>query len=176
MHSRKSTVGTRGNRSSSDKGALLGKCSMFVRKLWMGEVLAEAPATGQLSSQALGTYAFLIALLSVFYLSNASLVLSHYDLGWHLAAGELIRNEARIPIQDPWSFTLGTKQWFNLSWLWDVVASTIFKSTGYGGLVVLVVACGILIAGVLATACLRSGASALAACMATFTACLLYPA
>jgi hypothetical protein len=140
------------------------------------DVLTDSPATDRLPSPVWGTYAFLISLLSVFYLSNASLVLSHYDLGWHLAAGELIRNEARIPIQDPWSFTLGTKQWFNLSWLWDVVASTIFKSTGYGGLVVLVVACGILIAGVLATACLRSGASALAACMATFTACLLYPA
>lgn len=71
-------------------------------------VLADPPLTGQQSSQVLGTYAFLISLLSLFYVSNASLLLSHYDLGWHLAAGELIRNEARVPFQDPWSFTLGT--------------------------------------------------------------------
>jgi len=140
------------------------------------EVLAKSSATDRLSSRDLGTYAFLISLLSVFYLSNASLVLSHYDLGWHLAAGELIRTEARIPFQDPWSFTLGTRQWFNLSWLWDVVASTIFQSGGYGALVALVLACGILIAGYLTAACLGSGASAFAACIATFAACLLYPA
>lgn len=149
---------------------------MSDRKSWVGEVLAGSPATGRLSSQTLGTYAFLISLLSVFYVSNTSLLLSHYDLGWHLAAGELIRTEARVPFQDPWSFTLGTKQWFNLSWLWDVIASVIFKSAGYGGLVVLVVACGALIVGYLASACLGSGASALAACIATFAACLLYPA
>ncbi|MGJ5178481.1 hypothetical protein ACQR16_19640 [Bradyrhizobium oligotrophicum] len=154
---------------------------MSERTLSVREVLAESPAAGLQASQtfgtqAFGTYAFLISLLSVFYVSNASLLLSHYDLGWHLAAGELIRNEGHVPFQDPWSFTLGTKQWFNLSWLWDVAASMVFKSAGYGGLVVLVVACGALIVGCLASACLGSGASALAACIATFAACLLYPA
>lgn len=144
--------------------------------VWGREVLAGPPVAGPQSPQVLGTYAFLISLLSLFYLSNASLLLSHYDLGWHLAAGELIRNEARIPFQDPWSFTLGTKQWFNLSWLWDVVASMIVQSTGYGGLVALVIACGALIVGYLTSGCLGSGASALAACIATFAVCLLYPA
>lgn len=139
-------------------------------------MLADSSVTGRQSSQVLGTYAFLISLLSLYYLSNASLLLSHYDLGWHLAAGELIRNEARVPFQDPWSFTLGTKQWFNLSWLWDVVASTIVKSAGYGGLVAMVVACGALIVGYLTSACLGSGASALATCIATFAVGLLYPA
>nr|WP_246791588.1 hypothetical protein [Bradyrhizobium commune] len=124
----------------------------------------------------LGTYAFLISLLSIFYISNASLILSHYDLGWHLAAGDLIRSEAHVPFQDPWSFTLGTKQWFNLSWLWDVIASVVFKYAGYGGLVGLVVLCGALIVGYLTCACLAAGASALAACIAIFMTCLLYPA
>lgn len=124
----------------------------------------------------LGTYAFLISLLSVFYISNASLILSHYDLGWHLAAGDLIRSEAHVPFQDPWSFTLGTKQWFNLSWLWDVIASLIFQYAGYGGLVGLVVVCGALIVGYLTSACLAVGASSLAVCIAIFMTCLLYPA
>ncbi|WP_316204249.1 MULTISPECIES: hypothetical protein [unclassified Bradyrhizobium] len=157
--------------------ALLGrqKYNMCEQTLPGREVLATSAATDQPPSHHLGTYAFLISLLSVFYLSNASLVLSHYDLGWHLAAGDLIRTEERIPFQDPWSFTLGTQQWFNLSWLWDVVASTIFKFSGYAGLVVLVLVCGILIAGYLTSACLRSGASAFAACIGTFAVCLLYP-
>jgi len=61
--------------------------------------------------------------LSIFYLCNASVLLGHLDLGWHLAAGNLIRSQGFIPSQDPWAFTLGDKQWFNLSWLWDVLAS-----------------------------------------------------
>ncbi|MBR1089390.1 hypothetical protein JQ621_18160 [Bradyrhizobium manausense] len=134
-----------------------------------------AGPSGATPPSTFGTYAFLISLLSVFYISNASLILGHYDLGWHLAAGDLIRSEAQVPFQDPWSFTLGTRQWFNLSWLWDVIASLIFKYAGYGGLVGLVVACGALIAGYLTSACLRAGASGLAACIAIFATCLLYP-
>nr|WP_246767919.1 hypothetical protein [Bradyrhizobium sp. CCBAU 53340] len=135
-----------------------------------------AGPSGTTPSSTLGTYVFLISLLSVFYLSNASLILSHYDLGWHLAAGELIRSEAHVPFQDPWSFTLGTKQWFNLSWLWDVIASLIFEYAGYGGLVGLVVVCGALIIWYLTSACLGTGASALAICVAIFAACVFYPA
>ena len=140
--------------------------------------MLQTPAgpSGAAAPSTLGTYAFLISLLSVFYISNASLILSHYDLGWHLAAGDLIRRQAQVPFQDPWSFTLGTKQWFNLSWLWDVIASLICQYAGYGGLVGLVVACGALIVGYLTSACLGAGASSLAACIAIFVTGLLYPA
>ncbi|SFI35029.1 hypothetical protein [Bradyrhizobium sp. Gha] len=123
-----------------------------------------------------GTYAFLITFACAFYLSNAPLLLGHYDLGWHLAAGDLIRAHAAIPFQDPWSFTLGDKQWFNLSWLWDVIASRLVQSTGLTGLVLLVVACGGMIVGCLASACLGRGASAISVCIAVFAAGLLYPA
>ena len=34
--------------------------------------------------QGIGLYVFLIAFMSVYYLSNAQFLLSHYDLGWHL--------------------------------------------------------------------------------------------
>ncbi|MEA2831325.1 MAG: hypothetical protein QOF22_2073, partial [Bradyrhizobium sp.] len=77
-------------------------------------------ATG--NSKSFGIYLFLISFACVYYLSNATLLLGHYDLGWHLAAGDLIRDRGNIPFQDPWSFTLGDKQWYNLSWLWDVIA------------------------------------------------------
>lgn len=132
-----------------------------------------AGPSGATPSSTLGTYAFLISLLSVFYISNASLILSHYDLGWHLAAGDLIRSQAQVPFQDPWSFTLGAKQWFNLSWLWDVIASLIFEYAGYGGLVGLVVACGALIVLYLTSACSGAGASPLAVCIAIFATSLL---
>ena len=123
-----------------------------------------------------GLYVFLISFVSVYYLSNASHMLGHYDLGWHLAAGDLIRHRGEIPFQDPWSFTLGDKQWYNLSWLWDVVASVLFQYAQFGGLTLFVVACGAVIVGYLASLCLSAGASTLAVCISVFLACLLYPA
>jgi hypothetical protein len=57
-----------------------------------------------------GIYVFVIAFARVYYLINAPLLLSHWDLGWHLAAGDLIRDQGHIPVQDPWSFTSGGRQ------------------------------------------------------------------
>jgi hypothetical protein len=96
-------------------------------------------------------------------------------LGWHLAAGDLIRERGHIPFQDPWSFTLGDRQWYNLSWLWDVIASALFQYTKFGGLVLFVVACGAVIVRYLTSVGLRSGASTIAVCISVFSACLLYP-
>ena len=111
----------------------------------------------------------------MYYLSNTSLLLGHYDLGWHLAAGDLIRERGNIPLQDPRSLTLADRQWYNLSWAWDVMASALFQYTKFSGLIFLVVACGAAIVGYLASACLSSGASALAVSISVFSACLLYP-
>jgi hypothetical protein len=126
--------------------------------------------------QKCGIYVFLISIASAYYLLNAPILLGHYDLGWHLAAGDLIRARGSIPSHDPWSFTAGAKPWINLSWLWDVIASFLFQETGFGGLVLLTVACGAAIAGNLAAIGLRSGASAVAVCIAVLSASLLYPA
>src|SRR5580693_8986466 len=86
-----------------------------------------------------GIYIFLISFACVYYVANAPLMLGHYDLGWHLAGGDLIRDRGNIPFQDPWSFTLADKQWYNLSWLWDVIASVIFQYAKFSGLLLFVV-------------------------------------
>src|SRR5665213_2142688 len=122
-----------------------------------------------------GIYIFLISFASVYYLSNTELLLGHWDLGWHLAAGDLIRDRGHIPFQDPWSFTLGDRQWYNLSWLWDVIARVVFQYTGFSGLVFSTIACGAVIVGYLASACLSRGASVIAVCISVLSACLLYP-
>jgi hypothetical protein len=123
-----------------------------------------------------GIYVFLIPFACAYYLANAQLLLGHYDLGWHLAAGDLIRARGSVPFHDPWSFTSEGRQWFNLSWLWDVFASIIFQFTNFGGLTLFVIACGAAIVGYLASVCLSSGASAIAVCLSVLPACLLYPA
>ena len=140
-----------------------------------GSGFARWPAAIRAHLQRSGIYLFLISFACVYYLSNAELLLGHYDLGWHLAAGDLIRQRGSIPFQDPWSFTLGDRQWYNLSWLWDAIASALFQFAGFSGLVLSVVACGAVIVGYLASLCLSRGASTVAACIAVFLGCLLYP-
>src|SRR5579863_9031799 len=123
-----------------------------------------------------GIYVFLISFTCVYYLANAPLLLGHYDLGWHLAAGDLIRDQGHVPFHDPWSFTSGGRQWFDLSWLWDVIASVIFQYANFIGLILFTVVCGAVIVGYLASLCLSVGASATAVCISVFSASLLYPA
>lgn len=148
---------------------------MDALEAWGDSRLDGGPATIYAFFQKSGIYVFLISFACLYYVSNASLLLGHYDLGWHLAAGDLIR-EHGIPLQDPWAFTSGDKQWYNLSWLWDVIASVVFQYTNFSGLIFLTVACGAIIAGYLASVCLNSGASAIPVCISVFSACLLYPA
>ena len=126
--------------------------------------------------QRYGTYVFVISFACAYYVANSPLLLGHYDLGWHLAAGDFIREHHSVPFHDPWSFTTGGRQWYNVSWLWDVTASVIFQYTGFAGLIFSVIACGAIIAGLLAFVCLSSGASAIAVCISVLSACLLYPA
>jgi hypothetical protein len=122
-----------------------------------------------------GIYLFVISFVGVYYLVNAPVLTGHYDLGWHLAAGDLIRDQGDIPLHDPWSFTSGDRRWYNVSWLWDVIASLIFQYTNFSGLILFVVACGAVIAGYLTSVCLSSGASPIAACISVLFSCLLYP-
>src|SRR4051812_7190621 len=148
---------------------------MDALKAWGDSVIDIGTKTSRPAFQSFGIYVFLISFACVYYLANTSLMLGHFDLGWHLAAGDLIRDRGSIPSQDPWSFTLEDKRWYNLSWLWDVIASVIFQYASFSGLIFFVVACGAVIVGYLTSAGLSSGASATAVCISVFSACLLYP-
>lgn len=159
-----------GRLASVVRGSFIG-----TQEAWGYSKFERGPGTVSSYIQRFGIYIFLISFACAYYLSNASILLGHTDLGWHLAAGDLIRAKGNIPFQDPWSFTAGDRQWYNLSWLWDVLASAIVQYTGFGGLTLFVVACGALIVGCLTSICLGSGASALAVCISVFSACLLYP-
>lgn len=122
-----------------------------------------------------GIYFFLISFACAYYVSNAPILLGNTDLGWHLAAGDLIRAQGSVPFHDPWSFTSEGRQWYNLSWLWDVLASIVFQYASFAGLTFFVVTCGAIITGYLTFIVLSSGASATAACISVFSASLLYP-
>jgi len=107
---------------------------MDAQQAWGDARSDRGPRTISSRFQGYGIYIFLISFTCVYYFSNAQLLLGHYDLGWHLAAGDLIREQGHIPFQDPWSFTSAGRQWYNLSWLWDVIASVIFQYAGLSGI------------------------------------------
>jgi hypothetical protein len=143
---------------------------MGTQEAWGHAKLDGGPNAVSSYCQRFGIYIFLISFACVYYISNAPVLLGHTDLGWHLAAGDLIRTKGSIPFQDPWSFTADGRQWYNLSWLWDVLASAIFQYTNLAGLTFFVVACGAIIVGYLTSICLSSGASATAVCISVFSA------
>lgn len=120
-------------------------------------------------------YLFVVSAACGYYLANAPRLLGHYDLGWHLAAGDLIRRQGQIPSLDPRSFTAGNQPWLNLSWLWDALASAIFQNSGFDGLIGLTLASGAVIAAYLVRLCLRENATPMATCIAALSALLLYP-
>jgi len=78
---------------------------MDALEAWSDSKLDGRPKAIRLHFQKSGLYIFLISFACVYCLSNAPILLDHYDLGWHLAAGDLIRDRGNIPFQDPWSFT-----------------------------------------------------------------------
>jgi hypothetical protein len=126
-------------------------------------------------SGTVGACIFIIAVTCSYYVAIAPLLLGHTDLGWHLAAGDLIRSQGSVPAHDIWSFTAGDKRWYNLSWLWDVLASLLFREGGFTALMLATISLGGLIAGCLTAICLASKATPLSTCIAVIFACILYP-
>ena len=60
---------------------------MDALEAWGDSRFDRAPKTIRAYFQRSGIYIFLISFACVYYLSNGPLLLEHYDLGWHLAAG-----------------------------------------------------------------------------------------
>ena len=81
---------------------------MDARKAWSGSEFDRGSNTISSYFQRSGIYIFLISFTYVCSFLNTPLLLGHWDLGWHLAAGDLIRDRGNIPFQDPWSFTSET--------------------------------------------------------------------
>jgi hypothetical protein len=93
----------------------------------------------------------------LYYLFISPLFLYHNDIGWHLAAGDLIRSTGIIPRTDPWSFTASGSPWYLLSWLWDVLISYVYARAGFIPLLIATAAAGSAILWLQATTAVRNG-------------------
>ncbi len=54
----------------------------------------------------------------------------HFDIGWHIEAGNLTRSTGEVPAVEPWSSTAKGYRWLHFYWLWDIAASYLFEKSG----------------------------------------------
>lgn len=87
---------------------------------------------------------FYVLVFAVFVLMVPALlgtdpaVLRDGDVSWHVATGQWILANGRIPSADPFSFTMGGKPWVPHEWLADILFGGAFSVAGYSGLTALV--------------------------------------
>jgi len=58
------------------------------------------------------------------------------DVWWHLRTGELITLTHHVPHTDPFSFTKFGQPWIAHEWLSEVVMYNVYRSSGWGGLII----------------------------------------
>ncbi len=118
--------------------------------------------------------AFLISFIVIYAVGSP--ILQDNDMGWHIAAGDLIRSLGYLPHHDIWSFSGSEQEWYNHSWLWDIILSFVHEKIGLEGLFIFTVACpSLLVAFLLQSLCLRreTGVNALIFIGMITTYCML---
>lgn len=83
----------------------------------------------------------------------ASQKIADPDFWWHLKTGEWIWGHKAIPHVDPFSYTFKGAEWINYEWLFHAVIYPIYKLGGFGGLIIFVIICVLLIFLILFFAC-----------------------
>ncbi len=89
---------------------------------------------------------FLIVLFGIFVM--AARPVTDPDLWWHLRTGQLIVQNHQLFHADPYSFTKAGQPWLDHEWLSQIVIFLIYRSAGYGGLMVVfaaIIAAGFLV-------------------------------
>ncbi len=76
----------------------------------------------------------IFSLATIFYQLKGLSIFADGDIAWHISSGHLIRELKNIPIYDSWSYAGHIQQWYNLSWLWDIIISYIYDFFGLNGL------------------------------------------
>jgi len=79
------------------------------------------------------SYLFLFFTVSLYALRQ----IVSLDIFFHIKAGEWIWNNLSIPHNQLYSFTLGSKEWLDHEWLFQVIVYPVFKFLSYNGLIFL---------------------------------------
>jgi hypothetical protein len=104
-----------------------------------------------------------IALMMSLGLYQFARTLADPDIWGHIAIGRLYHETGRIRQPDPFSYVNAGHEWLNHEWLFEVVLFRIFAAAGPPGLIVLKVAVGLLLLGIVYRLLYRQGLSPLRA-------------
>jgi hypothetical protein len=109
-------------------------------------------AESNLTSQTDASVKLLMSLLSLLVFTFAFLMavekVHNNDIWWHLKTGQWIIENGKIPVTDPFTFTIPEAAWTPHYWLSDVLFAAVFRVSGLGGLILfkaLIVAAGFFI-------------------------------
>jgi hypothetical protein len=104
-----------------------------------------------------------IALVMGLGLYRFALTLADPDIWGHIAIGRLYHETGRIRQPDPFSYLTAGHEWLNFEWLFELVLFRVFAVAGPPGLIVLKVAVGLLLLGILYRLLCLQGLSSLRA-------------
>ena len=96
----------------------------------------EAPQVGAAARWLLPSLgSFCLLLVAYLLLVNSWRFLLDSDTGWHIRAGDLIRQTRAVPRHDDFSFTMSGHEWFAWEWLADALMSAATQVGGLAGVV-----------------------------------------
>ncbi len=81
----------------------------------------------------IGSFCLLLVLYLLIF--SAWRFLLDSDTGWHIRAGELILQTHSVPRRDPFSHTMGGREWFAWEWLADALMALAHNRFGLAGVV-----------------------------------------
>lgn len=85
----------------------------------------------------LKTRTSLVFILAAGLFAMAARPVTDPDVWWHLRTGQLALQTHHVFHTDPYSFTRAGQVWINHEWLSEILMFGIYRSFGYGGLIVL---------------------------------------
>ncbi len=98
----------------------------------------KEPESG-LTRQTAPSVKLLMSLLSLLVITFALLMavekVHNNDIWWHLKTGQWILENGKIPLTDPFTFTIPGAAWTPHYWLSDVLFATVLRVGGLGGLI-----------------------------------------
>ena len=116
--------------------------------------MTGGPAPGERPAPASLAVVALVMSLGLYRFAHT---LADPDIWGHIAIGRLYHETGRIRQPDPFSYVTAGHEWLNFEWLYEVMLFRIFAALGPSGLIVLKVAVGLALLGIVYRLLCREG-------------------
>ena len=95
--------------------------------------------SSELDSLIVKSVALAFALIMPVVLGLSPKIFGDGDVSWHIAAGNWILANGRVPEVDPFSYTMLGHPWVAFEWLSQIIYASAFNAAGYRGLALVVI-------------------------------------